>query len=96
MQTQIDQLTLSLSKMMGERNLFRAEAHAKEKEHELVSKRFLEIRLENDIVKLENIRLRDALKNIGAEVDDMMTQQKQAMKVKIKKQQDIESARGSS
>lgn len=71
--------------MMGERNLFRAEAHAKEKEHELVSKRFLEIRLENDIVKLENIRLRDALKNIGAEVDDMMTQQKQAMKVKIKK-----------
>jgi len=73
LQTQIDQLTLSLSKMMGERNLFRAEAHAKEKEHELVSKRFLEIRLENDIVKLENIRLRDALKNIGAEVDDMMT-----------------------
>ena len=82
--------------MMGERNLFRAEAHAKEKEHELVSKRFLEIRLENDIVKLENIRLRDALKNIGSEVDDMMTQQKQAMKVKIKKQHDIESARGNS
>jgi regulator of replication initiation timing len=72
--------------MMGERNLFRAEAHAKEKEHELVSRRFLEIRLENDIVKLENVRLRDALKNIGAEVDDMMTQQKQAMKVKIKRQ----------
>ena len=72
--------------MMGERNLFRAEAHAKEKEHELVSKRFLEIRLENDIVKLENIRLRDALKNIGQEVDVMMVQQKQEMKVRQKMQ----------
>lgn len=60
--------------MLGERNLFRADAHAKLREHELVSKRFLEIRLENDIVKLENVRLRDALKNIGQEVDDMMTQ----------------------
>ena len=86
MQNQVDQLTLSLSKMMGERNLFKADAHAKLKEHELVGKRFLEIRLENDIVKLENIRLRDALKNIGQEVDVMMVQQKQEMKVRQKMQ----------
>lgn len=34
-------------------------------EHELVSKRYLEIREENDIVKTENAKLRDALKNLS-------------------------------
>ncbi len=58
--------------MMGERNLFKADAHAKKVEHQLVSKRFLEIREENDIVKLENSRLRDALRNLGQDIDDIM------------------------
>ncbi len=68
----MDQLTLSLSKMMGERNLFKAEAHAKKVEHELVSKRYLEIREEGDLVKFENERLRNALKNLGQDIDDIM------------------------
>ena len=58
--------------MMGERNLFKAEAHAKLVEHELVSKRYMEIREENDLVKLENERLRYALKNLGEDIDDIM------------------------
>jgi chromosome segregation ATPase len=69
---QIDHLTLSLSKMMGERNLFKAEAHAKKVEHELVSRRYLEIREESDNVKFENERLRNALKNLGQDIDDIM------------------------
>lgn len=69
---QVDQLTLSLSKMMGERNLFKAEAHAKKVEHEQVSKRYLEIREESDNVKFENERLRNALKNLGQDIDDIM------------------------
>ena len=69
---QVDHLTLSLSKMMGERNLFKAEAHAKKVEHELVSKRYLEIREESDNVKFENERLRNALKNLGQDIDDIM------------------------
>lgn len=69
---QVDQLTLSLSKIMGERNLFKAEAHAKKVEHELVSKRYLEIREESDNVKFENERLRNALKNLGQDIDDIM------------------------
>ena len=69
---QIDYLTLSLSKIMGERNLFKAEAHAKKVEHELVSRRYLEIREESDNVKFENERLRNALKNLGQDIDDIM------------------------
>ncbi len=57
---------------MGERNLFKAESHAKMVEHELVSKRYLEIREENDNIKLENERLRFLLKNLGEDIDDIM------------------------
>ncbi len=60
--------------MMGERNLFKAESHAKKIEHDMVSKRYLEIREENDLVKLENDRLRNALKNLGQDIDDIMIQ----------------------
>jgi len=74
LQQQLDQVTLSLSRMVSERNLHRAEWHARSVEHELVSKRFLELRLEYDVVRLENARLRDALKNIGSEVDDLVMQ----------------------
>lgn len=62
--------------MMGERNLFKAEAHAKKLEHELVSQRYLEVRHDNDIVKIENMRLRDALKNLGQNINDVMVQSK--------------------
>jgi regulator of replication initiation timing len=58
--------------MIGERNMYKAEAHAKRGEHELVSKRFLEVREENDLVKLENKKLRNALENLGRDIDDLM------------------------
>lgn len=41
-------------------------------EHDLVSQRFLEIRLENDLLKQENERLRDALKTLGQDLDLIM------------------------
>jgi len=73
-----------MSKMMGERNLYKADAHAKLMEHELVSRRYLEIREENDFVKLENERLKDALRNLGHDIDDIMTQYDTMKKLKIK------------
>lgn len=72
---QVENLALSISQAISERNLYKAEAHAKEVEHELVSQRYLEIRLENDLLKQENERLREALKTLGQDIDLMMHQQ---------------------
>ena len=54
--------------------MYKAEAHAKQVEQELVSQRYLEVRLENDILKKENLSLRDALKTLGQDIDDIMYQ----------------------
>ena len=73
---QLEHLAFSLSKVLSEKNMYNAEAHAKEVEHDLVSQRFLEIRLENDVLKNENSKLREALKTLGQDIDELMTQQK--------------------
>ena len=62
--------------------MYKAEAHAKNVEHELVSKRHLELRIDNDSLMTENQRLRDALMRVGQGIDEMMIQNKQVKMLK--------------
>jgi len=56
--------------------MFKADAHAKLVEHKLVAERYLEIRKDYEIIKKENIKLRDALKTLGQDLDELMIENK--------------------
>ena len=75
-QANIEYLTSALAKTTSERNMFKADAHAKLVEHKLVAERYLEIRKDYEIIKKENIKLRDALKTLGQDLDELMIENK--------------------